>query len=58
MNMIKWDGFNERHFEKQNKGIDKDSPENSSENNKFNLKNKQNLNPLSEVKKIKIGKFQ
>ena len=43
---------NEKHFEDQNRSIDKGSPENSSENKESNLKNKQDLNPLSVVKNI------
>ena len=35
----------DRHFEDQDRGIDKDSSENSSENTDSNLKNKQYLNP-------------
>ena len=46
------------HFIDQNRDTNKGSPENSSENKGSSLKNKQDLNPLSEVKKIKIEKCQ
>ena len=45
---------NDRHFEDQNRGIDKGTPENSSENKDSNLKNKQDLNPLSVVKNLRL----
>ena len=45
---------NDRHFEDQNRGIDKDSPEISSENKDSNMKNKQDLILLSEVKKLRL----
>ena len=46
---------NDRHFEDQDRGIDKDSSENSSENTDSNLKNKQYLNPCQQWK-FKIEK--
>ena len=45
---------NDGHFENQNRGIDKGSRENSSENTDSNLKNKQDLNPLSIVKNLRL----
>ena len=50
-NEVAW---NDRHFEDQNRVIDKASLENSSENKDTNLKNKQYLNPLSEVKSLRL----
>ena len=45
---------NDSHFEEQNRDIDKCSPENSYENKDSNLKNKQDLNLLSEVKNLRL----
>ena len=46
--------YNNSHFEDQNRDTDKGSPENSSENTDSSLKNKQDLNSLSEVKKLRL----
>ena len=45
---------NDKHFEDQYRDIDKGSPENSSENKDSNLKKKQDLNPLSVVKYLRL----
>ena len=45
---------NDKHFEDWNRGIDKGSPENSSENKDSYQKNKQHLNPLSVVKNLRL----
>ena len=41
-------------LDNQGKGVDIGSPENSSENKDSNLKNKQDLSPLSEVKNLRL----
>ena len=45
---------NDSHCEDQNRDIDKGSPENTCENKDSNLKNKQDLNPFIEVKKLRL----
>ena len=45
---------NDKHFEDQNRGIDKGSSQDSSENKDSDLKNKQDLNPLSVVKNLRL----
>ena len=49
---------NDGHFEDQNRGIDKGSTENSSEKTDSNLKNNQDLNPLSIVNNLRLIKCQ
>ena len=45
---------NGKHSEQQYRDIDKGCPENSSENKDSDLKNKQDINPLSVVKNSRL----
>ena len=51
LNEVSW---NDRHFKDQKRDIDKGSHQKSSENNDSNLENKQDLNPLLELKNLRL----